>query len=77
MGFGVGIVEIASLFSKGLHHRAGIADLGRRLAGQGEAELVTQQVVDLLGLGVAFHPQFAAVGGRDGHGDGHWQLHDL
>jgi hypothetical protein len=38
----VRIVEIALFFSKGLHHRAGIADLGRRLAGQGEAELVKQ-----------------------------------
>jgi hypothetical protein len=67
MVFEIRILEIALVFSKGLHHRLRIADFGRGLGGQGEAELVEQELVNLLGLGVAFHSHFATVGGGDGH----------
>ncbi|MBC8127207.1 MAG: hypothetical protein H8M99_08715 [Gloeobacteraceae cyanobacterium ES-bin-144] len=64
MGF---IFEIAFIFSRGLHHRFWILDFGRGLRGQSEAELVEQQLMHLLGLGVALHPQFTPVGCGDGH----------
>ena len=67
MDFRVGIVEIAFVFAKGLHHRLWIADFGRGLCGEDEAKLVEQQMVDFLGLDVAFHPHFSTVGGGDGH----------
>lgn len=67
MTFLNGIVEFTFSFSKGLHHRLGILDFGRGLCGQGEAELVEQQLMHLPGLGVALHPQFSPVGGGDGH----------
>ena len=76
MVFWVPIAEIALIFSVGLHHRLGISDFGRGLCGEDEAELVAPQLMDFLGLGIAFHPQFAAVGGEDGaagtdHGTDH------
>ena len=42
MGFGLVIVEIAFIFSKGLHHRLGISDFRRGLCRQGKAELIEQ-----------------------------------
>lgn len=53
MVFWTRIIEIALIFSKGLHPRLGSSDFGRGLCGQSEAELVEQQVVNLLGLGAS------------------------
>ena len=47
---------VALFFSKGLHHSFGReADLGWGLGGEGEAELVEEEVVKFFGFGVAFH----------------------
>jgi hypothetical protein len=35
------------------------------LCGQGKAELVEQQLVNLFGFGAAFHPHFVAAAARD------------
>jgi hypothetical protein len=45
----------------------GLRISGGGWGGLGEAELVEQELVNLLGLGVAFHSHFATVGGGDGH----------
>ena len=54
------MLEIAFVFSKGLHHRLGVSDFARGLGGKNEAELVEQELMDPLGLSVAFHPQLTA-----------------
>lgn len=61
MSFGVRNVEIALIFSKGFHHRLWLSDFGRGLFGEGETELFEQEMMDFLGLGVAFHPDFTTV----------------
>jgi hypothetical protein len=50
MLWGVQIIEPALVFTKGLHHWAGGSDFRRWLSGQGEADLVVQELVDLSGL---------------------------
>ncbi len=67
MDFRVGILGIAFVFAKGLHHRLWISDFRRGLRGQGEAELVKYEMVDFLGFCEALHPQLASVGGGDRH----------
>lgn len=43
MVFEIRILEIALVFPKGLHHRLWVSDFG-----QGEAELVEQELVNIL-----------------------------